>query len=167
MLIYKKVECADAAQLRELIDRVLSSLERKEFFIPYEQWELDRMFDETYALLHGAYDGDKLVGIAQLYCDQSFTAECVEILGLEGERVCELGGNLVLPEYRGKGIMYCLIKLQSELARIKGYTVAIALAHPENFSSVRPLEKLGMQYVKTHLLKDEYLRNIYILRLQI
>lgn len=45
-LVYKKIEEKDATQLFKLIEIVLGSLENEEYFIPYEQWELDSMFDE-------------------------------------------------------------------------------------------------------------------------
>lgn len=61
-LVYKKIEKKDAEQLFTLIDKVLNGLENQEYFIPYEQWELESMFDEeNYAPLYGAYEGNKLV----------------------------------------------------------------------------------------------------------
>ncbi len=61
-LIYKKIEEKDKKQLFNLIDTVLKGLENSEYFIPYEQWEFDSMFDEkNYAPLYGAYDKEKLV----------------------------------------------------------------------------------------------------------
>ena len=74
-LTYKKIEKKDSKQLFELIDVVLKGLDNPEYFIPYEQWEYDSMFDEkNYAPLYGAYDGDKLVGMAQLYVSQEMLA---------------------------------------------------------------------------------------------
>lgn len=56
-LTYKKIEEKDKEQLFQLIDIVLSGLPDQNHFIPYEQWELDSMFDEiNYAPLYGAYD---------------------------------------------------------------------------------------------------------------
>ena len=50
---------------------LFGGLENKEYFIPYEKWELESMFNEKdYAPLWGAYDGNKLVGMAQLYVSQ-------------------------------------------------------------------------------------------------
>lgn len=69
--VYKKIEEKDKNKLLDLIDIVLNGLENKEYFIPYEEWELDSMFDENnYGFLYGAYDGEKLVGMAQLYVSQ-------------------------------------------------------------------------------------------------
>ena len=45
-LVYKKIEEKDKDQLFDLIETVLGGLEDKEYFIPYEQWEYDSMFDE-------------------------------------------------------------------------------------------------------------------------
>lgn len=68
-LVYKKIEEKDKEQLFSLINIVLSSLENEEYFIPYEQWELESMFDEVnYAPLYGAYDGDKLVRYGSAIC---------------------------------------------------------------------------------------------------
>lgn len=68
-LVYKKIEEEDKEKVFSLIETVLSGLENKEYFIPYEQWELDSMFDEeNYAPLYGAYDGDKLVRNGSIIC---------------------------------------------------------------------------------------------------
>ena len=110
-LIYKKIEPKDKEQLFNLIDIVLNGLEDKAYFIPYEQWELDSMFDEVnYAPLYGAYDGNKLVGMAQLYVSQDMLDDFKKEFNLTEYKVCELGGNLVLPEYRGQGITTILQK---------------------------------------------------------
>lgn len=68
-LTYKKIELKDKEQLFNIIEIVLNGLENKEWFIPYEQWELDSMFDDkNYAPLYGAYDGDKLVRNSSIIC---------------------------------------------------------------------------------------------------
>ena len=101
-LVYKKIEKKDKEQLFKLIDIVLGGLPDQSHFIPYEQWELDSMFDDiNYAPLYGAYDGDKLVGMAQLYVSQDMLSDFKKNFELTEYKVCELGGNLVLPEYRG------------------------------------------------------------------
>ncbi len=67
--VYKKIEKQDKEQLLKLIDIVLGSLENPEYFIPYEPWEIESMFDEkNYAPLYGAYDKDKLVRNGAIIC---------------------------------------------------------------------------------------------------
>ena len=40
-LVYKKIEEKDKEQLFNLIEIVLGGLENSEYFIPYEQWEME------------------------------------------------------------------------------------------------------------------------------
>lgn len=166
-LHYKKIEQKDKEQLFKLIDIVLSGLENQEYFIPYEQWEFDSMFDEeNYAPLYGAYDGDKLVGMAQLYVSQDMLADFKKEFGLEEYTVCELGGNLILPEYRGNGITTILQKMELEIAKQKGFDYIISMAHPDNIGSCKTLEKVGLNFVKETRLSNGFLRKLYMLKLK-
>lgn len=165
-LTYKKIEEKDKDQLFALIDTVLSGLPDEAHFIPYEQWELDSMFDEVnYAPLYGAYDGDKLVGMAQLYVSQDMLKDFKEEFGLSEYKVCELGGNLVLPEYRGRGITTTLQKMEMELAKELGFDYIISMAHPDNVASCKTLEKIGLEFVKETTLSNGFLRKLYMKKL--
>lgn len=165
-LVYKKIEEKDKEQLFNLIDTVLGGLENQEYFIPYEEWELDSMFDEkNYAPLYGAYDGDKLAGMAQLYVSQDMLADFKKEFNLEKYTVCELGGNLVLPEYRGNGITTKLQTIELELAKKLGYDYIISMAHPDNTGSCKTLEKVGLKFVKETRLSNGFLRKLYMLKL--
>lgn len=166
-LVYKKIEERDKEQLFKLIKIVLEGLEDKEYFIPYEQWEYDSMFDEkNYAPLYGAYDEGKLVGMAQLYVSQDMLADFKKEFGLENYTVCELGGNLVLPEYRGNGITTKLQTIELELAKELGFDYIISMAHPNNVSSQKTLEKVGLNFVKETRLSNGFLRKLYMLKLK-
>lgn len=166
-LIYKKIEEKDKDQLFKLIETVLGGLEDKEYFIPYEQWEMNSMFDEkNYAPLYGAYDEDKLVGMAQLYVSQDMLSDFKKEFGLEKYTVCELGGNLVLPEYRGHGITTKLQTIELELAKKLGFDYIISMAHPNNISSQKTLEKVGLNFVKETRLSNGFLRKLYMLKLK-
>ena len=166
-LTFKKIPESDKDQLFKLIDIVLGGLENPAYFIPYEQWELDSMFDEVnYAPLYGAYDGDKLVGMAQLYVSQDMLADFKKEFGLTEYKVCELGGNLVLPEYRGRGITTTLQKMEFNLAKELGFDYIISMAHPDNVSSCKTLEKVGLEYVKETTLSNGFLRKLYMKKLK-
>lgn len=166
-LVYKKIEEKDKGQLFNLIDTVLKGLENPEYFIPYEKWELDSMFDDkNYAPLYGAYDGDKLVGMAQLYVSQDMLSDFKKEFELEEYTVCELGGNLVLPEYRGNGITTKLQTIEVELAGKLGFDYIISMAHPDNIGSQKTLEKVGLKYLKETRLSNGFLRKLYMLKLK-
>lgn len=166
-LIYKKIEEKDKEQLFKLIETVLGGLENQEYFIPYEQWELDNIFDEkNYAPLYGAYDGEKLVGMAQLYVSQDMLADFKKEFKLEQYKVCELGGNLVLPSYRGNGITTKLQTIELELAKELGFDYIISMAHPDNVGSQKTLERVGLNFVKETRLSNGFLRKLYMLNLK-
>ena len=146
---------------------MLKSLENQEYFIPYEQWELESMFDEVnYAPLYGAYDGEKLVGMAQLYVSQTMLDDFKKEFGLENYQVCELGGNLVLPEYRGKGITPTLQAIEFNLAKDLEFDYIISMAHPDNIGSCKTLEKVGLEFVKETRLSNGFLRKLYMKKLK-
>lgn len=164
-LTYKKIPESDKEQLFKLIDVVLGGLKNPAFFIPYSQWELDNMFDDVnYAPLYGAYDGDKLVGMAQLYLSQDWVADLKQELELNNYKVCELG-VLVLPEYRGIGIAVKLGLLLLDLAKDLGFDYAVAKIHPENISSWKTVAR-GFEFVKETTLPEAGLRKLYIKRLK-
>lgn len=166
MLTFKKITEENKEQLFALIEKVLSGIPY-EHFIPYEQWEYDSMFDEeNYAPLYGAFDGDKLVGMAQLYVSQDMMAGFKKDFGLEDYTVCELGGNLVLPEYRGNGITSTLQKMELEIAKERGFDYIISMAHPDNPASCRTLEKVGLKFYKTMEVAGGFLRHLYMLKLK-
>lgn len=165
MLEFKKITQEHKEQLFDLIDKVLSNIPEGHF-IPYEQWELDSMFDEeNYAPLYGAFDGDKLVGMAQLYVSQDMMSGFKKDFNLENYTVCELGGNLVLPEYRGRGITTTLQKMELEIAKQRGFDYIISMAHPDNVASCKTLEKVGLKFYKTMSVANGFLRNLYMLKL--
>ena len=166
-LVYKKIEEKDKDQLFKLIDTVLGGLPNQEYFIPYEEWEYEAMFDEkNYAPLYGAYDGDKLVGMAQLYVSQDMLKDFKKEFGLTEYQVCELGGNLVLPEYRGNGITTKLQTMLFEIAKERDFDYIISMAHPDNIGSCKTLEKVGLDYVKETILSNGFLRKLYMKKLK-
>lgn len=166
-LQFKKIDEKDKDQLFNLIEIVLTGLPDQSHFIPYEQWELDSMFDaENYAPLFGAYDGDKLVGMAQLYVSQDMLKDFKDEFRLSKYKVCELGGNLVLPEYRGMGITTKLQTIEMQLAKDLGFDYIISMAHPENIGSCKTLERIGLDFVKETTLSNGFLRKLYMKKLK-
>lgn len=162
---FRKIPKSDEQQLRNLISNVMNGLERKEFFTPYDESELKEIFNEDIALLLGAYDGDKLVAIAQLYIDQNMLSELKNILNVEDKLVCELGGNMVLTEYRGNNIMYKMQSLLYNKAKTMDFDYITSMAHPDNIASCKSIEKTGLKYGKTTTVANGYLRNIYLKKL--
>lgn len=165
MITYRKIHQSEKRELMDLIHTVLDTLERKEFFIPFSDEEVDSMFDEASAVTYGAYDGEKLVGTAQFYLGDEFVQKIKEALGIGDTLAGEFGGVLVLPEYRGKGIMKQLSRILVEEAKTRKYDYLVSVAHPENTASNRGIAATGAKLMKTGYL-GEYLRNMYLLDLK-
>lgn len=107
-----------------------------------------------------------LYGMAQLYVSQDMLADFKKEFGLEDYTVCELGGNLVLPEYRGNGITTKLQTIEIELAQKLGFDYIISMAHPDNISSQKTLEKVGLNFIKETRLSNGFLRKLYMKKLR-
>lgn len=163
MIGYREIKVEEKQQLRELINTVLENLERKEFFIPFTEEELEDMFNKNKVITYGAYDGEKLVGTAQLFFDELYTTEIKEILNINSNKIAEFGGYLVLKEYRNKGIMKHLEDMLISKLKEMNYEYAVITVHPDNIASNKVTEYTGAKIVKTTNLGD-YLRNIYLLK---
>lgn len=166
MIEYRKIEKSEKQELSSLVALVLDKLERKDFFIPFDDEEIEAMFDEHNAVTYGAYDGDKLVGTAQLYLGDEFVDKIKENLGVKDSLAAEFGGVLVHPEYRGNGIMKQFSKILIEEAKAKNYEHIVCVAHPENIASNKGISSMGAKLMKTDYL-GEYYRNMYLLSLNI
>lgn len=164
MIDYREIKIEEKQQVIDLIDTVLGNLERKEFFMPFTEEELKDMFNKDKIITYGAYDEEKLVGMAQLYFDESYTTEIREILNMQNNKVAEFGGYLVLEEYRNKGIMKHLEDMLISKTKEINYEYAIITVHPDNIASNKATEYTGAKIKKTTYL-GEYLRNIYLLKI--
>ncbi len=164
MISYREIRVEEKQQLKELIDTVLGNLERKEFFIPFTEQDLEDMFNKNKVITYGAYDEGKLVGTAQLFFDESYTAEIKKILNIDSNKIAEFGGYLVLKEYRNKGIMKHLEDMLISKLKEMNYEYAVITVHPDNIASNKATEYTGAKIAKTINLGD-YLRNIYLLKI--
>lgn len=163
MISYREIKIDEKTQLQELMDIVLKNLERKEFFMPFTEEELEDMFNRNKIITYGAWDEEKLVGTAQLYLDESYTAEIKEILNMNNNKIAEFGGYLVLEEYRNKGIMKHLEDILISKLKEMDYEYAVITVHPDNIATNKATEYTGAKIIKTTNLGD-YLRNIYLLK---
>ena len=58
--------------------------------------------------------------------------------------------------------MFRMIQIQYEWAKELGYDYVISMAHPDNVGSLKSLEKLGLQYIKTATVANGHLRDVYM-----
>lgn len=164
-LEYKQIKEKDKKQVLDLMEIVINSIERSEFYIKDTEEDLNRMFEKDFVYNYGAYNGHKLVGMTQLYLDQEDLKEYKEMMKLDNNYICDLGTALVLKDYRNQGIMKKLISLQKEIAKDLKFEYMITMAHPENIASVSAITKSGFVLKETKYIQEKFLRNLYELKL--
>ena len=98
----------------------------------------------------------------ELFTDEKLIEDFKKEFDLTEYKVCELGGNLVLPEYRGLGITTKLQTLEMNLAKELNFDYIISMAHPDNVASCKTLEKIGLEFVKETKLSNGFLRRLYM-----
>lgn len=163
-LEYRKIKIEEKQKVKIFIDEVYDNLERKEFFMPFTEQEIEDFFDINKIITYGAYHGEKLIGMAQLYIEQSCIENIKNIINLESNEVGELGGYLVQDEYRNKGIMKKLETILINEAKKLKLEYIVITVHPENIASNKATQYTGAKIVKTTNI-GEYLRNIYLLQI--
>ena len=100
----------------------------------------------------------------QLYVSQDMVADLKRELNLGDAKVCELGGALVLSEYRGRGIAIELGYMCGAAAQERGFDYVVATAHPDNRSSWKTTAR-GLDFVKETTLPNGSVRKIYMKKL--
>lgn len=159
---FKRIDSEDEKQVRNLVDIVFQNLEREDFLIPWTEEQMNRFFDDHYSLLFGAYDGDKLIAMSQIFTPREIEEEYYDILNVpKSKSICELGGFLVLPEYRKRGVMMELSKITMDYFKKLNYHYIISTVHPENEASNRIIQKLGFQLYVTLTTQSGFLRTLY------
>ena len=123
---------------------------------------MNRFFDNNYSFLLGAYDGNKLVAMCQIFTQKEIEEEYYDILNIsKSKTICELGGFLVLPEYHNKGIMTKLSEDTYDLVKKLNFDYVISTIHPENIASNKIVQKLGFLLYTTLTTQSGFLRNLY------
>jgi ribosomal protein S18 acetylase RimI-like enzyme len=156
MVEYKKINASEKKELTELVYTIQEGLERKEFFVPFSDNEIDLMFDESKTITYGAYINNKLIGTGQFYLGDEFVDEIKAALDIEDAMTGEFGGVLVLPEYRGNGIMKQLASILLNEAKKRNYSFIVSVAHPENIASNKSIVAMGAKLMKTDFLGEYY-----------
>ncbi len=160
--IFKEIPKDDEKQVSDLVSTVFKNLEREDFLIPWTKEQMNRFFDNNYSFLLGAYDGNKLVAMCQIFTQKEIEEEYYDILNIsKSKTICELGGFLVLPEYHNKGIMTKLSEDTYDLVKKLNFDYVISTIHPENIASNKIVQKLGFLLYTTLTTQSGFLRNLY------
>lgn len=149
------------------INRIIrNNLVNSSWFMPFSEENLTKTFDDDSTLtIYGTIVDGTLACVSLYDTDEREWIELCDVLGVKSKKVAELGGSMVLPEYRGKNLMQIVNQRLVEVAKESGLEYLVATAHPDNIASNKSLTKLGME-CKTQITRaGKYLRNVYMMKL--
>lgn len=139
----------DRARHKEMSDIIYEALPNKEMLIPMTEDEYDDTYtDENQDVVYGVFKGDTLIATSSLLHDvraYSVNPELKEVLTFP---CVEIGESMVLPEYRGRNLMFRLNELIKAEAIRQGCRYMLATAHPDNKASNASLCKLGYKIIR-------------------
>jgi RimJ/RimL family protein N-acetyltransferase len=161
-ITYRLLTKNDEPQIRAVFNIVKDGMPRKEFF----RSNVDKLLARVNSPYIGAFDNDKLIGFASLVRDPERIKELVTQLEINSDGVCEFGAYMLLPEYRGRGIMQALQSELLELAKHSDIRLIIGVAHPENLASINILTRIMQPVGKTMTTSDGFLKQMFIKELK-
>jgi RimJ/RimL family protein N-acetyltransferase len=133
--------------------------------MPFSEENLQNTFAEGSSLvIYGAFIDGTLGAVSLFDTNQEEFKELAKVCGVSTDKGAELGGSMVLPDFRGQNLMLDINLKLIEVAKRMGLKYFVATVHPDNIASNSSVKKLGMQYVTTITRTGGYLRNVYILK---
>ena len=157
---FREIALDEIPKVKKLYKIVFEDLCGKEYIRPFTQETYDTFYDIAYNV--GAYDGKTLVGMGRLRTvERDELDEFKTALELTDKCVAECSSYLVLPKYRGQGIMKKLQDILLQRARELGFRFVLASVHPENVASQKVL-CTRLQCKKTIKIKSGKDRMLYL-----
>lgn len=155
----------DRAKHKALSMVIYDALPSKELLIPMTEEEYDDTYtDENEDVVYGIFEGERLIATSSLLHDVRAYVVNPELEEILKHPCVEIGESMVLPEYRGNGLMLRLNKLIKEEAKRQGVQYMLATAHPDNIASNTSLKHLGYVVIKEFTRAGER-RNLLVLDL--
>lgn len=139
----------DRAVHKAMSEVIYETLPSKEMLIPMTEEEYDDTYtDENEDVVYGIFEGDRLIATSSLLHDVRAFAVNTELEEVLKHPCIEIGESMVLPEYRGNGLMLRLNTLIKEEAKRQSIHYMLATAHPDNTASNTSLKHLGYEMIK-------------------
>ena len=139
----------DRAKHKAMSEVIYEALPNKDLLIPMTEEEYDDTYtDENEDVVYGIFEQDRLIATSSLLHDVRAYAINPELEEILKHPCIEIGESMVLPEYRGNGLMLRLNNLIKDEAKRQGVHYILATAHPDNIASNTSLKHLGYKIIK-------------------
>ena len=144
---------------------IRQNLANPKWFMPFSEENMTHTFDEGNTLVvYGVFVDGVLAAISLFDTNFEEFKELSLAVGIDlNKKGAELGGSMVLPQYRGQNLMLDINNKLVEVAKEMGIDYFVATVHPDNVASNRSVQKMGMQLKNTITRTGGYERNVYLL----
>jgi RimJ/RimL family protein N-acetyltransferase len=164
----KEVKRLDKSNQQDFINfnRIIrQNLANPKWFMPFSEENMTHTFDEGNTLVvYGVFVDGVLAAISLFDHNYYEFKELSIAVGVSPDKKgAELGGSMVLPEFRGQNLMLDINTKLISVAKEMGIDYFVATVHPDNIASNRSVQKMGMQLKTTITRTGGYERNVYVL----
>lgn len=166
----KEIRRLDKSNQQDFINfnRIIrENLVNPKWFMPFSEENMIHTFDDGNTLVvYGVFVDGVLAAISLFDTNYQEFKELSLACNLSPDKKgAELGGSMVLPQYRGQNLMLDVNTKLISVAKEMGIDYFVATVHPDNIASNRSVQKLGMQLKTTITRTGGYLRNVYLMEL--
>ena len=144
---------------------IRSNLTNQAWFMPFSEENAKNTFSPQSTLVVYGIFVDGVLAAISLFdtCKEEYFELAKACNVPDDKKGAELGGSMVLPQYRGRNLMLKVNQKLVEVAKEMGFDYFVATVHPDNKASHHSVTKLGMKQITTITRTGGYLRNVYLL----
>lgn len=166
---FKKITQTDAQKLSELINEMNENLPNPAWFLPMHGniSAVRKMINKSRFYIIGAFKGDDLAGIASLdYKNGKLLEKYPFPSWCDISKLVEFSFSIVALKYRGRGLMFTMLKEIYKIALCQGFEFACCTVHNDNYPSKKNLLKIGFKdYLKIEQ-ETPFPRNLMLMHLK-
>lgn len=159
-LVYRTLNRADLSEVRAFYAEGIRAIERKEFFLPFTDPDLDELISGG-GIAVGAYLDGALAGVSAIDLDEAYGKTLIGHINefcphvADNARVCEYSGVMTAPSVRRMGVAgEIFLRLKSHVLAIIPDAVLCAVVQLENIPSLSFFYNRGFRLVSARIVED-------------
>lgn len=165
--LIERADPSDYLIMADVIQSVWQQIEQKDWFVADDSEYTRHSLTEGNGIGYKAFEADSgaLAGVFIATLPGDREENLGRDIGLSQEelgKVAHMESVAILPEYRGNGLQYILMKTAEDELRKQGCRHLMCTVHPENKYSRNNMIKQGYQVVLTKEKYGGYLRDILL-----
>lgn len=165
--LIERADPSDYLILADVIQSVWQQIEQKDWFVADDSEYTRHTLTEGNGIGYKAFEAESgtLAGVFIAALPGDREENLGRDIGLSQEelgKVAHMESVAILPEYRGNGLQYILMKTAEEELRKQGFRHLMCTVHPENKYSRNNMIKQGYRVVLTKEKYGGYLRDILL-----